>query len=236
MQIAYQYAKRGANLVLVARRDHRLRAISEHATSLGAPHVLKIAADVVKEEDCRRFINETINCYGRDINFWGNVYPTHVALPYLRERNGRIVVNTSVENWLPLPRMSLYSAAKSALMNFYETLRFELKEDVGITVATHGWIGTEMRKGKFMMEEGAEMQWKEEREANVRGGPVEEFAKHIVSGACRGDPYVKYPSWYDVFFLYRVFAPKVLHWTFCFLLTNGGAARTTSFIGTGRPF
>ncbi|KAL6520777.1 11-beta-hydroxysteroid dehydrogenase B [Orobanche hederae] len=176
-QIAYQYAKRGANLVLVARRDHRLRAISEHATSLGAPHVLKIAADVVKEEDCRRFINETINCYGRlntDINFWGNVYPTHVALPYLRESNGRIVVNTSVENWLPLPRMSLYSAAKSALMNFYETLRFELKEDVGITVATHGWIGTEMRKGKFMMEEGAEMQWKEEREGQrarrSRGG------------------------------------------------------------------
>lgn len=71
--------------------------------------------------------------------------------------------------------------------------------------------------------------------ANVRGGPVEEFAKHIVSGACRGDPYVKYPSWYDVFFLYRVFAPKVLHWTFRFLLTNGGATRTTSFIGTGRP-
>ncbi|KAH6763865.1 hydroxysteroid dehydrogenase 5 [Perilla frutescens var. hirtella] len=263
-QIAYQYAKRGASLVLVARRDHRLRAIGENATRLGAPDVLTIAADVVKEDDCRRFINETINCYGRvdhlvntvtlghtfyfeeatdsnlfpmimDINFWGNVYPTYVALPYLRESNGRIVVNTSVENWLPLPRMSLYSAAKSALVNFYETLRFELKNEVGITVATHGWIGTEMRRGKFMMEEGAEMQWKEEREVHVRGGPVEEFAKQIVAGACRGDSYVKYPSWYDIFFLYRVFAPKVLDWTFRFLLSNGGAARTTSFIGTGRP-
>lgn len=47
----------------------------------------------------------------QDINFWGNVYPTHAALPYLRESNGRIVVNTSVENWLPLPRMSLYSVS-----------------------------------------------------------------------------------------------------------------------------
>lgn len=55
-------------------------------------------------------------------------------------------------------------AAKSALMNFYETLRFEVKNQVGITVATHGWIGTEITGGKFMMEEGAEMQWKEERE------------------------------------------------------------------------
>ncbi|KZV37330.1 11-beta-hydroxysteroid dehydrogenase-like 5 [Dorcoceras hygrometricum] len=262
-QIAYQYAKRGANLVLVARRENRLWGISENATRLGAQNVLITAADVVKEDDCRRFINETINYYGRidhlvntaslghtfyfeeasdsgvfpilmDINFWGNVYPTHVALPYLRESNGRIVVNASVENWLPLPRMSLYSAAKSALINFYETLRFEVREEVGITVATHGWIGTEMTRGKFMVEEGAEMQWKEEREVHVSGGPVEEFAKLIVAGACRGDPYVKYPSWYDIFFLYRVFAPKVLYWTFSFLLTTAGA-RKTSFIGTGRP-
>lgn len=62
----------------------------------------------------------------------------------------------------------------------------------------------------------------------------EEFAKLIVGGACRGDPYVKYPSWYDIFFLYRVFAPKLLFWTFHFLLKTGGA-RHTSFIGTGRP-
>lgn len=48
-------------------------------------------------------------------------------------------------------------------MNFYETLRFEVKE-VGITIATHGWIGSEMSGGKFMLEDGAEMQWKEERE------------------------------------------------------------------------
>ncbi|CAK9169973.1 unnamed protein product, partial [Ilex paraguariensis] len=96
------------------------------------------AADVVKEDDCRRFINETINFYGRvdhlvntvslghtfyfeeandssvfpilmDINFWGNVYPTYVALPYLRQHHGRIIVNASVDSWLPLPRMSLYS-------------------------------------------------------------------------------------------------------------------------------
>ncbi|KAL0351275.1 UNVERIFIED_CONTAM: 11-beta-hydroxysteroid dehydrogenase-like 5 [Sesamum calycinum] len=239
--------------------------IGERETSkVGGPNVLINAADVVKEEECRRFITETINYYGRvdhlvntvslghtfyfeeatdssvfpilmDINFWGNVYPTYVALPYLRESNGRIIVNASVENWLPLPRMSLYSVScEISTHNFYETLRFEVKNEVGITVATHGWIGTEMTRGKFMVEEGAEMQWKEEREVHVTGGPVEEFAKQIVSGACRGDPYVKYPSWYDIFFLYRVFAPKVLDWTFRFLLTNGGARRT-SFIGTGRP-
>lgn len=51
-------------------------------------------------------------------------------------------------------------------MNFYETLRFELRDEIGVTIATHGWIGSEMMSGKFMLEEGAEMQWKEEREVS----------------------------------------------------------------------
>ncbi|VFQ84358.1 unnamed protein product [Cuscuta campestris] len=262
-QIAYEYAKRGANLVLVARRENRLRGISENARLLGAKNVLITAADVVKEQDCTRFITETVNFFGRvdhlvntaslghtfyfeeatdssvfpilmDINFWGNVYPTYVALPYLRQHGGRIVVNASVENWMPLPRMSLYSAAKAALVNFYETLRLEVEDSIGITVATHGWIGTEMTRGKIMVEEGAEMQWKEEREVHASGS-VEEFAKMIVDGACRGDAYVKYPSWYDTtFLLYRVFSPKVLNWTFRLLFDNL-SSRRTSFIGTGRP-
>lgn len=261
-QIAYEYAKRGAKLLLVARRENRLRGISEKARHLGAKHVLISAADVVKEDDCRRFVNEAITLYGRldhlvntaslghtfyfeevsdtsvfprlmDINFWGNVYPTFTALPYLRHTSGRVIVNASVENWLPLPRMSLYSAAKAALVNFYETLRFELNEEVGLTIATHGWIGSDMSRGKFMLEEGAEMQWKEERQVQANGGPIEEFAKMIVAGACRGDAYVKYPSWHDVFMVFRVFAPNILGWTFRLLLSPQGARRT-SLPGVGR--
>ncbi|XP_011621033.1 11-beta-hydroxysteroid dehydrogenase-like 5 [Amborella trichopoda] len=199
-QIAYEYAKRGANLVLVARKEDRLWGIEENARALGARHVTVKAADVVKEEDCRRFVDETINQFGHlnhlvntaslghtfffeeatdtsvfphmmDINFWGNVYPTYFALPHLRRSKGRIVVNASVESWLPMPRMSLYAAAKAAVLNFYETLRFEVMDVVGITIATHGWIGSEMTRGKFMLEEGAEMQWREESEFALKIRP-----------------------------------------------------------------
>ncbi|KAG9457007.1 hypothetical protein H6P81_001515 [Aristolochia fimbriata] len=262
-QIAYEYAQRGANVVLVARREHRLRVIGENARRMGAKHVMIVAADVVKEEECRRFITEAVNFYGHvdhlvnaaslshtfffeeatdtsvfphmmDINFWGNVYPTYVALPYLRQSHGRIVVNASIESWMPMPRMSLYAAAKAAVLNFYETLRFELRDDVGITVATHGVTGSEMTRGRFLLEEGTEMQWKEEREVPVNGGQVEEFARTIVAAACRGDPYVKFPTWHDVFLLYRVFVPDVLGWTFRLLLSTQGA-RKRSLAGTGRP-
>ncbi|CAN0888071.1 11-beta-hydroxysteroid dehydrogenase B [Linum grandiflorum] len=263
-QIAYEYAKRGVNLVLVARRENRLRAISEKARLMGAKHVMIVAADVVKEDDCRRFVDQTVSYYGRvdhlvntvslghtfyleeavdtsvfphlmDINFWGNVYPTYVALPHLHQTNGRIVVNAAVETWLPLPRMSLYAAAKAAVINFYETLRYEVGDEIGVTIATHGWVGSSiMSGGKFMLEEGAEMQWREEREGNVSSGPLENYAKMIVSGACRGNHYVRYPSWYDIFLLYRFFAPGVLNWTLRQLLASHGARRT-SLIGTGRP-
>lgn len=68
----------------------------------------------------------------------------------------------------------------------------------------------------------------------MTGGPVEEFARLIVSGACRGDAYVKYPSWYDVFLLYRVFAPNVLNWAFRLLISPHGTRRTSSYVGTGK--
>ena len=42
-----------------------------------------------------------------------------------------------------------------------------MKDDVGIKIATRGWIGSEITGGKFMLEEGAEMQWKEEREVFI---------------------------------------------------------------------
>lgn len=64
-QIAYEYAIRRANLMLVARRENRLRGIAENARRMGARYVMIMAADVVKEDDCRRFVNETINVFGR---------------------------------------------------------------------------------------------------------------------------------------------------------------------------
>ncbi|CAN6280619.1 unnamed protein product [Urochloa humidicola] len=259
-QIAYEYARRNANLVLVARREHRLFGIRDNARLLGAGQVLVIAADVVKEDDCRRLVSDTVSYFGQlnhlvntvslghdfnfeeagdttafphlmDINFWGNVYPTYAALPYLRRSHGRVVVNASVESWLPMPRMSLYSAAKAAAVDFYETLRYEVKDEVGVTVATHGWVGGDAGGGKFTLEEGAaemQMQWKEEREATLSGGQVEAYARALVGGACRGDAYVKRPSWYDVFLVFRVFAPDVLAWTFRLLLSAAAAPTPTT--------
>jgi short-subunit dehydrogenase len=64
-RIAYEYARRGAVLVLIARREEWLVRVADNCVRAGAMDVRAIRADVSKEEDCRRFIDDTINQYGR---------------------------------------------------------------------------------------------------------------------------------------------------------------------------
>lgn len=45
-------------------------------------------------------------------------------------------------------------ASKAAVLNFAETLRMELGNEVGVTVATPGWIESEMTKGKHLSKDG----------------------------------------------------------------------------------
>ena len=58
------------------------------------------------------------------------------------------------------------------MVDFYETLRYEVKEEVGVTVATHGWVGGDAGGSKFTLDqqqqhqEGAaadQVQWRRTR-------------------------------------------------------------------------
>ncbi|KAE8123844.1 hypothetical protein FH972_018766 [Carpinus fangiana] len=58
--LAYEYARRGARLALVARRENRLREVACTAYQLGSPEVIVIRADVSRVEDCKRFVDPCI--------------------------------------------------------------------------------------------------------------------------------------------------------------------------------
>ncbi|KAF3334485.1 11-beta-hydroxysteroid dehydrogenase 1B-like protein [Carex littledalei] len=245
-QLAYQYAKRGAALSLVARREGSLREVAERARDIGAPEVLVIPGDVSMQEDCHRFVEATVNHYGRldhlvtnagiahvcafeevpdvtnftpimDVNFWGSVFPTHAAIPYLRRTGGKILATASSSGWNPYPRMSFYSAANAAVINFFETLRVEIGDAVGITIATPGWVESEMTKGKVLSEHGNTHVDQETRDAQIGVMPVEyaeNCAKAMVDAVCRGDRYLTIPTWFRVIYLWRVFAPEVPEWCY----------------------
>nr|KAJ0215550.1 hypothetical protein LSAT_V11C300113580 [Lactuca sativa] len=65
--MAYEYAKRGACLAIVAIKepDSRLEKVAERARELGSPDVLFIFADVSKVDECRMFVDDTIKRFGR---------------------------------------------------------------------------------------------------------------------------------------------------------------------------
>jgi short-subunit dehydrogenase len=118
-------------------------------------------ADVSKEADCKKFIDDVINAYGRidilinnagismraevaetdldtikkvmEINFWGTVYCSKFALPSILASKGTIVGVSSIAGFRGLPGRSGYSASKAAVNSFLEVLRTELL-DSGVNV------------------------------------------------------------------------------------------------------
>ncbi|XP_035830380.1 11-beta-hydroxysteroid dehydrogenase 1A isoform X2 [Helianthus annuus] len=65
--IAYEYAKLGAYLAIIARNkpESRLEQVAHRARELGSPDVLFVFADVSKVDECRMFVDETVKHFGR---------------------------------------------------------------------------------------------------------------------------------------------------------------------------
>lgn len=244
--LAYEYAKREAFLVIVARREERLQKVAEKARGIGSPDVFVTCGDVSDFHDCRRFIDEAINHFGRldhlvnnagignifmvnegiditkfapvmDINFWGSIYPTHFAIPHLKKTKGTIIVNASTAGYFNIPRSGFYSASKSAVTSFYESLRAELGPEIKITIVTLGYVESEMTLGKQMSKEGEMKHNQEIKDLVFEGFPVmstEPCAKAIVNGACRGDRCITEPQFMRPFIAFNFFFPELVQWVF----------------------
>ncbi len=119
------------------------------------------AADVSKEQDCALFIEKVVANFSTidilinnagvsmrsllkdvdfealrkvmDINFWGTVYCTKFALPYITANKGTIVGVSSIAGYRGLPGRSGYSASKFAVNGWLEAVRTELL-DSGVNV------------------------------------------------------------------------------------------------------
>lgn len=63
--LAYEYARRGAYLVLAARRIKSLEEVAEKAYWLGSPDVITVPTDISNVQDSERLIQQAINHFGR---------------------------------------------------------------------------------------------------------------------------------------------------------------------------
>ncbi|XP_010536605.1 PREDICTED: 11-beta-hydroxysteroid dehydrogenase-like 4A isoform X3 [Tarenaya hassleriana] len=233
-QLAYEYARRGALLMLVDLREDRLPPVAEKCRRIGSPDVVSVGGDVTVVEDCERFVDETINHFGRldhlvnnagiiefrafedhsqltnavrqmDTNFWGSVFATHFAIPHLKRSKGKIVVMASASGWFSYPKLSIYGATKAAMINFYETLRIELGPEIGVTIIGPGFTKTEMATPEILAKEG----W-----GFMPVLSATTCAKSIVDGVCRKERFVTKPSWIGSFFWVKTLCPELTDW-FC---------------------
>ncbi|MGI8952214.1 MAG: SDR family oxidoreductase [Chitinophagaceae bacterium] len=144
---------RGARIATCARNLDKLYQLQ---TSHPSNQLMIFSADVSKEIDCKNFIEETVHYFGTidvlinnagismralfaetqletlrklmDINFWGTVYCTKFALPYILQQKGTIAGVSSIAGYRGLPGRTGYNASKFAIRGFMESLRTELLE------------------------------------------------------------------------------------------------------------
>ena len=77
------------------------------------------------------------------VNFFGSVYCTHYALPYLKKTRGRLVGVSSLRGKLPSATADGYGASKHAMAGFFDSLRLELPHSgVSVTMIYPGWVST----------------------------------------------------------------------------------------------
>jgi short-subunit dehydrogenase len=171
---ALEFARHGSRVVLAARSAERLAHLEKEITAMGA-EVLACVTDVSVEDDCRKLVEKTVEKFGTihilinnagismralfddvdisvlkrlmDVNFWGTVYCTRYALPYIVSNRGSIVGVSSTAGFHGLPGRTGYSASKFAIHGFLETVRIEnLKEKLHIMIIAPGFTTSEVRK------------------------------------------------------------------------------------------
>lgn len=162
----------GAKIVMAARSYEKLTALREEMSD--KDNVLCVKTDVSVEEDCRNLIDKAVEKFGRidilvnnagismramfldldlvvikklmDTNFWGTVYCTKYALPYLLQTKGSVVGVISTAGHIGLPGRTGYSASKFAIRGFLNTLRVEHRYDgLHVMVFAPGFTSSNIR-------------------------------------------------------------------------------------------
>lgn len=171
--LAVEYAARGYRLVLAARNLDLLSDLKRQIDPAGKNVVVR-QTDVTKESDCKALVGTAIEKFGRidvlinnagismralfsqvkleviknvmDVNFWGTVYCTYYALPWLLASKGSLVGVISVAGHVGLPGRTGYSASKFAVRGFLDTLRIEnLKKGLHVLVVAPGFTASNIR-------------------------------------------------------------------------------------------
>lgn len=153
-QMAYHYAKFGAQIVITARRVDALKKVVQKCVKLGAKKAIYVTGDMSDPADPERVFkyaveklggldflvlnhvgNTNVELWNGDsdhvrslmqVNFVSYVQMATAALPVLETSGGSIIVVSSVAGKLASPFVAPYTATKFAMNGFFGALQNEL--------------------------------------------------------------------------------------------------------------
>ena len=170
---AFEFADNGALVVLAARRENELKKVEAEIKKRGG-EAYSVKTDVKNIEDCKNLVDKTVEKYGKidvlinnagismratfedldlsvikevmDTNFYGAVYCTKFALPYLLKQKGTLIGISSISGLTPIPGRTGYCASKFALDGFLNTLRLEtIKKGLNVLVVHPNFTSSNIR-------------------------------------------------------------------------------------------
>jgi short-subunit dehydrogenase len=169
----YEFANRGAAVVDGARSFDTLLTMQADLKKSGR-EILPVKVDVSKEEECKNLIDSAVDKYGKidilisnagismralfkdvelgvirevmDVNFWGTVYCSKFAMPYLQNAKGSLVGVSSVAGYKGLPGRTAYTASKFAIHGLLDVIRIEnRKTGLNVLLACPGFTASNIR-------------------------------------------------------------------------------------------
>jgi NAD(P)-dependent dehydrogenase (short-subunit alcohol dehydrogenase family) len=173
--LALALAPQGLSLVLAARNTERLAQLASECERAGSA-ALAVPTDVTSEPQCRALIDAAVARFGRidilvnnaggtmwsrfdalsdwsaferlmRLNYLSCVYLTGCALPWIRQRQGRLVAVASMAGLTGVPERTAYAASKHAVVGFCDSLRIELAgSGVTVTVIAPDFVLTETHR------------------------------------------------------------------------------------------
>jgi short-subunit dehydrogenase len=170
--LAYELSKRGAKLILSARRKEELERVKGNCNRDTQPNVRVLPLDLEKPDTLKLSTEAAVQIFGTvdilinnggigqrsllaqtslevdrrlmEVNYFGAIALTKYLLPhYIKRKAGHFVNVSSLTGKFGTPYRSGYAASKHALHGFFDAVRAEHYDDnVKVTMICPGYIHT----------------------------------------------------------------------------------------------
>ena len=178
-EVAYAFAREGADVVLAARTPSALEEVAL-GIQKRRQKALCVPTDIAKREDCERLVEQAMKAFKRvdvlvnnaflthpwgpietadfeawkkilDVNLFGSLRLSQLVLPHMkRQGGGSIVMVNTMSMRIIEPNVGGYASSKAALMTATQTLAKEVGPDgIRVNSVVPGYIWSDKMEAYF---------------------------------------------------------------------------------------